>query len=269
MSDEIALVYMVAGISSRFLGKIKQFAVVGDNGETLIERSLKQALPAGFSKIIFIVGNKTEKPFREKFLDFYKGIPVYYALQFYDETARERPWGTTDALCSAKQFLDCPFVVCNGDDLYGENSFKILVKHLKENNNSAAIGFPILKVLPEQGTVNRGIFQHNENYITNLKEMIGICKSDIECGKLDKNCLCSMNFFALQPEVMDELETILKKFKEENKSDRKKEALLPEHIPLLINQNKISMKLYSTPDTWLGVTNPGDEEIVKRKLKEN
>ena len=41
---DIALVYMVAGMSSRFGGKIKQFAKVGANGETLIEVSLKQAL---------------------------------------------------------------------------------------------------------------------------------------------------------------------------------------------------------------------------------
>jgi CTP:molybdopterin cytidylyltransferase MocA len=47
---EIALVYMVAGISSRFQGRIKQFAKVGRNQETLIECSLQQAIPAGFSK---------------------------------------------------------------------------------------------------------------------------------------------------------------------------------------------------------------------------
>lgn len=127
MPKEIALVYMVAGISSRFMGKIKHFAIVGSRGETLIEYSLKQALPSGFSKIIFIVGNKTEKPFREKFGNSYNGIPVYYALQFYDESLRDKPWGTTDALCSIKSLIDCPFVICNGDDLYG----KILLEFLQ------------------------------------------------------------------------------------------------------------------------------------------
>ncbi len=269
MQKEIALVYMVAGISSRFLGKIKQFAVVGENGETLIERSLKQALSAGFSKIVFIVGNKTEKPFKEKFLDFYKGIPVYYALQLYDEITRERPWGTTDALCSAKSLLDCPFVVCNGDDLYGEISFRILAEHLKRNNTCATVGFNIEDVLPEQGKVNRGIFQYNNNSITDLKEIIGIGKEDIQSGKFDKNSLCSMNIFALQPEMLNELLTNLRNFKEKNKNERRIEALLPEDISYLIKQNKISMKLYSTPGLWLGVTNPGDEEIVKKRLLEN
>jgi NDP-sugar pyrophosphorylase family protein len=265
---EIALVYMVAGISSRFLGKIKQFAVVGSKGETLIEYSLKQALKAGFSKIIFIVGNKTEKLFKEKFGNRYQGIPVYYAYQFYDENLRERPWGSTDALCSIKSMIDCPFVVCNGDDLYGENSFKILAEHLKKNNNCAAIGFKLKDVLPEQGKTNRGIFQTDKNgFVTEIKEIIGIEKSDL--GKIfSENSLCSMNIFAFQQEMLNDLSVILEQFKEKHKEDRRIEALLPEDISTLIRQKKISMNLYSTPDEWIGITNPEDEEIVRRKLAE-
>ncbi len=266
MKKEIALVCMVAGISSRFLGKIKQFAIIGDNGETLIERSLKQALPAGFSKIIFIVGNKTEKPFKEKFGTNYNGIPIYYATQFYDEANRDRPWGSTDSLCSAKSFLNCPFVLCNGDDLYGEHSFKILAEHLRKYNNCASIGFKLSNVLPNSGKTNRGIFHADENgFVTDIKEIIGIEKVDL--GKaFDENALCSMNLFALQPEVLDELIIILNRFKEKNKKDRRIEALLPEDISRLIKENKLLMRIYSTPDIWMGVTNPGDEEIVREKL---
>lgn len=46
MSSSLSLVYMVAGMSSRFGGKIKQFAQVGPNNSSLIEYSLQQALPA-------------------------------------------------------------------------------------------------------------------------------------------------------------------------------------------------------------------------------
>jgi hypothetical protein len=28
------------------------------------------------------------------------------------------------------------------------------------------------------------------------------------------------------------------------------------------------MKLYPTPDTWFGVTNPEDEDIVKKQIQE-
>ena len=67
MVKDIAIVYMVAGISSRFGGRIKQFARVGPNNETLMEYSLNQGLLAGFTRIVFIVGNLTEKLFKEKF----------------------------------------------------------------------------------------------------------------------------------------------------------------------------------------------------------
>ena len=120
---EIALVYMVAGLSSRFGGKPKAFAKVGANGELLIDYSLAQALKGDFSKIIFVVSEKTRALFFAKFGNSYKGIPVYYALQEFDSVKRQKPWGTVDALCSAKEFLNCPFVVCNGDDLYGEEVF--------------------------------------------------------------------------------------------------------------------------------------------------
>jgi len=265
MSD-IALVYMVAGISSRFGGRNKQFAKVGPEDETLIECSLKQALPAGFTKIIFIVGNKTEEDFRRKFGNIYNGVPVYYALQKFDSSVRDRPWGTTDALCSAKDLIDCPFVVCNGDDLYGENTFRKIVEHLKESSECASVGYNLLDVLPEEGGTNRGIFSTDSSgYITGLKENFGIVKSNL--GDLSENSLCSMNFFGLGSEVIGFLSEKLEKFKSENSSDRNAECLLPEELSNLIKEGKIVMKLHETSDTWMGITNPGDEEIVREKLK--
>ena len=68
----LTIIYMVAGLSSRFGGKIKPLTEVGTNNETLIEISANQAIRAGFNKIIFIVGEHTEKPFKEKFGD--KGL---------------------------------------------------------------------------------------------------------------------------------------------------------------------------------------------------
>jgi NDP-sugar pyrophosphorylase family protein len=270
MSD-IAVVYMVAGISSRFGGKIKQFAKVGPEGETLIEYSLKQALTAGFTKIIFIVGNKTEKPFKEMFGDSYDGIPIYYALQSYDPSERDRPWGTVDAVCAAKDLIDCPFVVCNGDDIYGENTFKTMVGHIRESSECASIGYKLIDVLPDGGgNHNRGIFVVDESgYVKDLKENFGILKSDLGASGFNENSPCSTNFFSLGSEVVGFLNEKLEKFKAENTSDRNVECLLPDELSNLIKEGKIVMKLYETPDKWIGVTNPEDEEIVREKLKSN
>lgn len=266
MEKLIALVYMVAGISSRFGGKIKQFAKVGPNSETLIEYSLKQALPAGFSKIIFIVGEKTEQPFKDLFGNFYHGNPIQYAFQYYDKQKRDKPWGTADALCSAEHLIKSPFIICNGDDLYGTKTFQILTNHLKNNSYCATIGYRLVEAIPNQGAVHRAIFQVDENYyVKNLKETFNIEKSSLHPD--DYNKLCSMNIFALFPETIQKLNTRLELFKLLNKNHRTAECLLTNEISTLIKSNQIKMKFYQTSDKWLGITNPKDEEVVRGQLR--
>ncbi|MFZ2150569.1 MAG: sugar phosphate nucleotidyltransferase [Candidatus Absconditicoccaceae bacterium] len=269
MNKEIALVYMVAGMSSRFGGKIKQFAKVGPNNSTLIEYSLQQALPAGFSKIIFIVGKMTSSPFKETFGDNYQSIPVEYATQTFDETTRDRPRGTVDALCSAKDLITGPCVVCNGDDIYGTNSFKILFDHLQNSDESVSIGYILENVVPDKGSVNRGIFQiDGENYVQDIKEMIGIEKQKLSEIGLNNKDLCSMNIFGLSKSALEALNNRSSYFKIEHNGDRKIECYLPVEISNIVKEEGFKMKLYSTPDTRFGVTNPEDEELVKKQIEE-
>jgi len=267
---EIAIVYMVAGISSRFGGKIKQFAQIGPNNETLIEYSMNQALKAGFTRIVFIVGNMTEKPFKEKFENSYKGIPITYALQAYDLKERDRPWGTTDAVCTIKDIIDSPFVVCNGDDIYGANTFKRLVNHLKKSSEEATIGYRLFDVIPDIGKTHRGIFKINDNnFVEELQEVFNIEKSNLSATNTKPDNMTSMNIFALHPETIDYLSENLKIFKKEHIGDRKIEFLLPNEISNLIKQGKIKMKIYPTSDKWLGITNPEDEPLVREILKKS
>ncbi len=265
---DIALVYMVAGISSRFEGKIKQFAKVGPNDETLIECSMNQALPAGFSKIIFIVGNKTEEPFRKKFGNNYHGVPIFYALQKFDEKKRDKPWGTVDALCATKDLIDSPLIVCNGDDLYGKETFQILTNHLQNKSTNATVGYKLGNVLSE-GLVNRAIFESNpDNTIDSLREVFDITRENLEEKALSEEDLCSMNIFALQPEVINKLNSVLQDFKEKNSGDRKIECLLPQELGNLVKNNKLTIYLYPTESNWMGITNPEDELKVREQIYE-
>ncbi len=269
MVKDVAIVYPVAGLSSRF-GGIKQFAKVGPNGESLIEYSLNQALKAGFSKIVFIVGEKTEGLFKLIFRDNYKGVPVFYVLQSFDKNKRDKPWGTADALCCAKEVVDCGFVFCNGDDIYGENTFKILFEYLQERDDCATIGYKLVEGIPEKGSVNRGIFDVDEmGYVCKIVETFDIENGRLEeCG-VHKDSICSMNIFALHPNIFNVLNERLIKFKEDNKDDRRIEFLIPVEISKLIEEGFLKMNVCFTPDKWLGVTNPEDEEIVREILKDN
>jgi sRNA-binding carbon storage regulator CsrA len=41
---------------------------------------------------------------------------------------------------------------------------------------------------------------------------------------------------------------------------------LPTELSNLVAQGKIKIKVLETPDKWLGVTNPEDEEILRQEL---
>ncbi|MBW6442409.1 NTP transferase domain-containing protein [Patescibacteria group bacterium] len=264
---DLAVVYMVAGLSSRFGGKIKQFAKVGPKNETLIEYSINQAINVGFNKIIFIVGEKTEKQFKEMFGKEYKGIKVDYALQNFDPKERDKPWGTVDALCSAEELIDSPFVVCNGDDIYGEKTFEILFNHLKKENTPATIGYELKNVLSEEGTVNRGIFELEGDLVKSIKEVFEISKENFIDKGLKGNTPCSMNIFGFGQSILNNLKQSLERFKKEKKGDRKAECLLSQELGNMIKRGEIIMRIYPTPDKWFGVTNPEDEEKVREELK--
>ena len=266
MIENLSIVYLVAGLSSRFNGKIKQLANVGKNGETFIECSLNQAIKSRINKIIFVVGEMTEKLFKNKFGDNYQGIPICYALQDFDKKLRNKPWGTADALFFAKKFLDCPFVVCTGDDLYGENSFKILVEHLKKSNEEACIGYLIKNTLPKNGVVNRSLFEMDGNYVKKIGNAFSISKENI-LG--EDHAFSCMTIFGLHPNILNLIENKIKIFKEKNKLNRESEFLLHEAISELIQEKKIKMKMYPAKDKWIGITNPGDEEIVKEFVRNN
>lgn len=271
--QKIALVCLAAGMSSRFGGKLKQFAPVGPKGEAFVEMIIQEALPAGFDEIVFIVGEKTEGAFKEKFGANYCGTPVLYTKQTFDPAERDRPWGTVDALATLKGIVNGPFVVCNGDDMYGEEAFKLAHDFLKQNqkeNENIAIGYELEKVLPEEGKTNRGIFITNEN-----GDVSGVVEAfDVEKGKLKERgltlkTLASMNFYGLKEKTLDLLSQKLSEFKENHEGDRKAECILPIVIGELVKEKELTVKLVPTKGRFLGITNPADEETVRRALAKN
>lgn len=268
--QEIPIVYMVAGMSSRFGGEPKWLVEVGPRGESLIEYSISQAIRAGFNKIIFIVGKQTERFFRERFGNFYiyngEEIPIEYCLQSF-EAPRERPWGTVDAIYCAKDKINGQFLVCNGDDIYGENTFKTLIEHIKKGKQTCAtIGYELGKVLSDKGPVNRGIFQTIGNQVESIRETLGITRGNMNEKGIDEKTLCSQNIFVLDKKTLNELGEILKNFKEVNANNPKIECLLPSELSSLIQNRKTEMDIYPAIDEGIGVTFKEDVPFVKEKL---
>jgi len=68
------------------------------------------AIDAGADEIVLVVGYEGETV-REYFGEEYRGVPVSYAVQ-------EAQTGTADAVDAAREHIDGPFAVLNGDNLY-------------------------------------------------------------------------------------------------------------------------------------------------------
>jgi UDP-N-acetylglucosamine diphosphorylase/glucosamine-1-phosphate N-acetyltransferase len=89
----------------------KPMLPVGDR--PLVAHAADVAVDGDASELIVVVGYEADA-IREYFGDRYRGVPVTFATQ-----TEQR--GTADAVRAASEYLDGPFVVLNGDNLYDES----------------------------------------------------------------------------------------------------------------------------------------------------
>jgi NDP-sugar pyrophosphorylase family protein len=267
MEEDLTVVYLAAGLSSRFGGRIKALIKVGPNNESLIELSMNEAIEAGFNSFVLIVSPKTLEPLKAYFTESFKGYPIKYAVQETPEY-RKKPFGTTHALLSAKDVVNSPFIVLNSDDLYGINTMKLVADYLQTNDECYCIpGYRLKNSLPDKGTVNRGIIHEKDGVIKKIEETFNITKTDIP-EKYSGEELVSMNLFGLQPKFLEYIKGDFEIFLDRCKDDPTTECLLPDSITKFTIAHDIKMAVIPTEDVPIGVTNPEDEEIVRNLLSD-
>jgi hypothetical protein len=195
---------------------------------------------------------------------------------------RTKPWGTAHALLCARDLLNEPFLLINGDDFYGKESFKIAADFLREECKDDTYGIPAYRlenVLSDAGTVKRGICNIEEESLVDIKETFeierdengvinGVTWDGESMNDIPDGALVSMNMFCIHPSVFENFDKRFDEFLKNNEDELKGEFLLPIEFSNLIDQNIIEMKVLETPSTWFGVTYPEDAEIVRTKLKE-
>lgn len=287
-----ALVIMAAGIGSRFGGGIKQLEPVGPNGEIIMDYSIRDAIEAGFDKVVFVIRKDLEKDFKEVIGDrIEKQIPVEYAFQELDDIPQEfqekfqgrtKPWGTGQAILACRGKVTEPFLVINADDFYGKEAYVEAYQYLKEKREVSGkepicmVGFVLKNTLSENGGVTRGVCEVDENgHLTNIVETHNIIrkgeKAEAEDGakELDLDVPVSMNMWGLQPEFLDILEKGFHEFLETTKADDlKAEYLLPTIIGGLLKEGRAEVTVLNSKDKWFGVTYKEDKESVVNAIKE-
>ena len=291
------LLVLAAGMGSRY-GGLKQMDGLGPSGETIIDYSIFHAVEAGFGKVVYIVREyfreQMEQSVREKYksVKCLDGSPLEFEFVtqelnkipegFSLNPQREKPWGTAHAVLMAKDAIHEPFVVINGDDFYGKESFKIAARWCASHENTsgvyAIVRFEVDKTLSESGGVSRGICSYtSQGKLTDVVEHHnvmfdpdGVLRADnsetslrVEIKPKD---LCSMNMWCFTPDFFSKTEALFVDFLKENGMELKKEFYIPFVVDYLIKHGEQECDVISSPERWFGVTFKEDRPLVVAKF---
>ena len=283
------LVIMAAGMGSRY-GGLKQIAPVDSAGHLIIDYSLYDARRAGFESVVFVITKQLEEDFREVIGNrIAKHMDVKYAFQslenlpegFSVPEGRTKPWGTAQAVLSAKDIVNAPFCAINADDYYGSVAFDEIYQFLANNRNDnrhAMVGYQLKNTLTENGHVARGVCKtDDENRLVEIIERVHIeSRSDggayTEDGEnfvfLPGDTIVSMNMWGFALSMMGEVEArfagYLKEYLPIN--PLKCEYFLPLVPNALLKEGKVEIEVLSTPEKWYGVTYAADMPVVQAAI---
>ena len=293
--ENATLVIMAAGIGSRFGNGIKQLEPVGPNGEIIIDYSIRDAISAGFNKVVFVIRRDLEREFRETIgkriekhvevvytFQEVENIPPKYQIKF---KGRTKPWGTGHAILCCKDLVNEPFLVINADDFYGKEAYKKSYNYLINENGKLGskislcmVSFLLKNTLSDNGGVTRGVCCVDEGcMLTDIVETHNIVKKGngaavrSEKGEkdIDIEAEVSMNMWGLSPGFFSLLETGFIEFLEKtDENDLKAEYLLPTIIGDLLKNELVEVKVLHSQDKWFGVTYKEDKNIVVKAIQD-
>ena len=277
------LVIMAAGLGSRYGGN-KQVDKIGPDGEILMQYSIFDAIKAGFTKIVFIIKPEYTELINEISADAkahgieieiayqdFSSIPSFYTVP----TERTKPFGTVHAVLSAKNVISEPFAIINADDFYGRDAFMTMSKALDEvsDGHGAMVAYELKNTVSKNGSVTRGICKTEKGILTDIVEVFNIAVSDDgtisdeAIGKLDPLTPVSMNMWGFTPDILDKMTDSSNVFLNNiQDGDLKAEYPLPSFIGKEIEENRLSISVYTTTAEWFGVTYAEDRPTVADRL---
>lgn len=279
-----SLVILAAGMGSRY-GGLKQIDTVGNNGESIIDFSIYDAIRAGFKKVYLIIRREHEDAFKKALVDQVRAfVEVEFIFQdmtelpqgFSAPIGREKPWGTTHALWICRHQVKEPFMICNADDYYGKDAFKKMfdfLTHEVKDDVYSMVGYRLTKTLSDSGTVSRGVCEVQNGLLVKVQEhpkikRLGdqIVSGSDETGwvELDQTALVSMNFWGFTPKIFDLAEKQLSAYLKRSLADNpmKCEHVIPTMIGETLQDKTYTIKVMPSENEWFGVTYHDDKPYV-------
>lgn len=260
------LIILAGGLGTRFGGP-KQLTPIGQNGECMIEISAAQARTAGIDDVVILTRLELVSRIENEVLPRWQGNLPQIVIQ-------SEMLGTAHAVWSCRHVVKGQFLVINGDDHYGAETFQLGVNLLSEcqQDEGILIPFRLTSTLSQHGGVNRGWVRGENGVLTGLSEVTDIMATgevikgnEVGVGEVElpPDTPVSLNFYGFPPTFFDFLDQQLPIHFSDNPG---KEAFLPEFVGQAILQNVLRMRYKLSSAEWFGMTYAEDLAYVREKL---
>jgi len=285
------LLVLAAGMGSRY-GGLKQLDPMGPHGETVLDYSVRDALRAGFGRVVFVIREEFAEAFERGVVDRFRGrVAVDCVFQRLDDLpggmvpaeGRTKPWGTAHAVLAARAAIDTSFAVINADDFYGRDAYAVAARQLasfadEAHDGMAMIGYPLVNTLSEHGRVNRGVCRVDDaGVLTGVEEFGGIAREEdgVIRGEgldgvrraLEADALVSMNFWLFGPACFHWMEAAFLRFLQSCPDPLRSECYLPTVVDQRIAETGARCPVLRTDGRWFGVTYPEDKPAVVAAIR--
>ena len=283
MEKDLTLLVLAAGMGSRF-GGLKQIEPVGPNGEFIIDYSIKDAILAGFTKVVFVIKEENYEIFKETIGKRVENhIKVEYAFQKNDDIPegvvipedRIKPLGTAHAIYSTRNVIHENFATINADDFYGRDAYIKAAEFLKncDETQYGMVAYKVGNTLTENGAVKRGVIFAEDGNLKNIVESSITQENGVaKCVPLDGSeeitieldDPVSMNLFCLTPKLIGYVSNNIKEFFTSDSNDLKTcEYLLPNVVFESSLEQEKPVRVVTTDSKYLGMTYREDLEELK------
>ncbi|MDA0329889.1 MAG: NTP transferase domain-containing protein [Gemmatimonadetes bacterium] len=283
------LVVLAAGLSTRY-GRLKQLDPLGPRGEAIMDFNVFDAARSGFGSVTFVVRREILDAVRTHVDDVLGGtFETNFVCQELDQLPdgfrappdRVKPWGTAHAVLCAADSLEGPFAVCNADDLYGPEAFRLLHDQMTDDGRTtqaALVGYTLENTLSGAGGVARGVcVLGKDDLLERVTEVQNIRRSDgwvtgiATDGapvELTGQEIVSMNLWGFSPSVIDLLRRQFQRFLHYWGSDTQQECFLSTTVSAQIELEATRVTVLQAPDTWFGITHAADRVRSEAILRE-
>jgi NDP-sugar pyrophosphorylase family protein len=273
------LVVMAAGVGRRFGGD-KQLVEVGPDGEAFLDYAVDAAVRAGASKVVLVVRSGIEAALRAHIDSRHRslqrsGVDFAYVRQDEHGPPRTKPWGTAHAVMVSAGEVSGPFVVCNADDYYGPAALRILASAAAELDDDEAglCGYGLGRTLSATGAVSRGVCEVSGDRLVGIVEHHGVARradgaiaAAEPAAELSDDTVVSMNLWAFPKAALDWIGAAFERFLVHHRDDPDSECLLPTIVAERMATQELSVRVVSTTEPWIGVTNPDDLQAARAAL---